>query len=67
MHPDILKALIEERHADLLRPYEFRDPAVARRGGLRRVRRMIGAALIGAGTWFLGESTPRVEALDGQP
>jgi hypothetical protein len=75
MHPDMLKALADARRADLLRPYEFRETDLAPprrrtrqpRGGLRHIRRLIGAALVGAGTRLLGDGRPGTEALGGQP
>jgi hypothetical protein len=72
MHPDILKALAEARRADLLRPYEFRQPDVLspkrpnsqRRVSLSRARHVLGAALVGAGTRLLGDGTPGIDVLD---
>jgi hypothetical protein len=74
MHPDLLHALAKERRAELLRPYEFRQPEVGLSPGpvngpdtgIGRIRRVIGVALVGAGRRVLGDSPPNViDLLDG--
>ena len=74
MHPDLLRALVQERQAELLRSHEFRQsegqlrlrPAYGPDTRVRRVRRVIGVALVGAGTRILGNTTAGIEVLDSR-
>ena len=63
MHPDLIRALARERHAELLRARQFRDtnsglssprPTGASRS-MRRVRRSMGSALVHAGMRLIPE------------
>jgi hypothetical protein len=60
MHPDLIRALAREHHAELLRSRQFRDtdPASSTRrptGPVQRVRRSMGSALVQAGMRLLPE------------
>ena len=74
MHPDLLRALAQERQAELLRSHAFRQskgdlplrPAYGPDTRVGRIRRVIGMALVGAGARLLGHTTASIEALDGR-
>ena len=64
MHPDLIRALARERHAELLRARQFRDtnpafstprpPGASR--PMHRVRRSMGSALVHAGMRLIPET-----------
>ena len=74
MHPDLLRALMQERQAEFLRSHEFRQSKgdFPRRSAYRpdarvsRVRRVIGVALVGAGARMLGNTEAGIEVVDGR-
>ena len=74
MHPDLLRALAQERQAELLRPQEFRQskgdlplrPVHRPDTRVCRIRLVIGMALVGAGARMLGNTTASIEVLDGR-
>jgi hypothetical protein len=74
VHPDLLRALAQERQAEFLRSHGFRQskgdfPPRSTYGPdtrVRRVRRVIGMALVGAGARMLGITAAGIEVLDGR-
>jgi hypothetical protein len=66
MHPDLIRALGRERHAELLRSRQIRDPRHAvdavvsdltrRRRPAGHLRRSVGAALVQAGSRLLAQN-----------
>jgi len=74
VHPDLLRALVQERQAEFLRSHEFRQskedlplrPAYRPDTRVCRVRRVIGMALVGAGARMLGNTAAGIEVLDGR-
>jgi len=73
MHPELIRALGRERHAELLRAQHFRHrhaPAAVhgetatRPRPTRRVRISLGSALVAAGTWLLRGSASAVDLFD---
>jgi hypothetical protein len=72
MHPELLRALERERRAELLRPYQFRQPRAtppaARRpvGTTRRVRHSVGLAFVSIGTRLMRDGRTSVDLIDGR-
>jgi hypothetical protein len=74
VHPDLLRALAQERQAELLRSHESRQsngdlplrPAYSPDTRVCRIRRVIGVALVGAGARLLGNTAASIEILDGR-
>ncbi|HXQ44827.1 MAG TPA: hypothetical protein VN816_09320 [Acidimicrobiales bacterium] len=63
MHPDLIRALARERHAEILRAQHFRDIAApsgdaGRRGPVHHLRRSLGSALVAAGTRLMPSNPP---------
>jgi hypothetical protein len=76
MHPDLLRALARERHAELLRARQFRDnraggsPSPVRRtqSPVHPLRRTVGSALVAAGTRLMAPGPgPADWAVPGSP
>ena len=62
MHPDLIRALARERHAELLRARQFRNtnpasskPRPRASMPIQRVRRSMGSALVHAGMRLIPE------------
>jgi hypothetical protein len=72
MHPDLLRALANERRAELLRHRHFRQPQAAEgphheaRNPVRRVRRSIGFAFVGIGARLLRDNRAGVDLIDSR-
>src|SRR5580693_6383366 len=66
MHPELIRALGRERHAELLRRQQFRNtddfdawPGPRSPGSVRHLRRTLGSALVTAGTRLMAAPGPR--------